>query len=283
MKLLKWSWLGVFALVFLVIACQKDAASPSETSAAKGGKTNVYDALTLTCAGNTLTSISLKVEAGNSGAPSGFTVQWMTKAQFDVAGWPTAEPDPITQSSFCKGSFSGNANASRYNLGSGDDVTIVFGSFLFDNGASTNCPDDLDCGTQYVFRAFAHGDNSKNRSAWSANETCATEDCDPTCTKFGFGYWKKDCELKITSSLTIGNPGIEYTPAQLCTILNTPAQGNGLLILGHQVIAAKLNGLNTETADNAIGTSNLLTDSQPANWQAQLIASLRVGNESCTQ
>jgi hypothetical protein len=37
MKLLKWSWLGVFALAFVLIACQKDVGSPSETSAAKKG------------------------------------------------------------------------------------------------------------------------------------------------------------------------------------------------------------------------------------------------------
>jgi hypothetical protein len=37
MKLLKWSWLGVFALAFVLIACQKDVGSPSEISAAKGG------------------------------------------------------------------------------------------------------------------------------------------------------------------------------------------------------------------------------------------------------
>jgi hypothetical protein len=41
------------------------------------------------------------------------------------------------------------------------------------------------------------------------------------------------------TSLTLGN--VSYTDLQLLSIFNTPAQGNGLLTLAHQLIAAKLN------------------------------------------
>jgi hypothetical protein len=41
------------------------------------------------------------------------------------------------------------------------------------------------------------------------------------------------------NDLTLGT--VNYTEAQLLQILNQPAQGNGLVIVAHQLIAAKLN------------------------------------------
>src|SRR5262249_30170986 len=44
-------------------------------------------------------TIHLDVTAGNSGAPNGFTVEWMTLAQFDALGdvWPEDPNDPTIQ------------------------------------------------------------------------------------------------------------------------------------------------------------------------------------------
>jgi hypothetical protein len=41
------------------------------------------------------------------------------------------------------------------------------------------------------------------------------------------------------TSLTVGT--VTYTDLELQAIFNTPAQGNGLISLAHQLIAAKLN------------------------------------------
>jgi len=41
------------------------------------------------------------------------------------------------------------------------------------------------------------------------------------------------------NDLTLGT--VNYTEAELLQILDQPAQGNGLVILAHQLIAAKLN------------------------------------------
>ena len=41
------------------------------------------------------------------------------------------------------------------------------------------------------------------------------------------------------SSLSLGT--VSYTQSQLLQILNQPAQGNGLVVVAHQLIAAKLN------------------------------------------
>lgn len=56
------------------------------------------------------------------------------------------------------------------------------------------------------------------------------------------GYWKNHAEVWTGQSLVLGtNPANVYTQAQLLSIFNKPVQGNGLISLSHQLIAAKLN------------------------------------------
>lgn len=214
---------------------------PSLAVAAKAK--SKMDAPTLLCGGSTQTSINLQVAAGASGLPAGFTIQWMTAEQFAAGGWSQLE-----LGIGCHASFSGNANLSRYNLGPGEVVTVNVGEFLFDNGASTGCPGPLTCGTQYVFRAFAHATNTLQRSEFTADFTCSTLPCasGDTCT-FTQGYWKthgpsptgNNTNEWPASSLTLGT--VTYTAVELQAIFDTPASGNGLIALAHQLIAAKLN------------------------------------------
>ncbi|MEN9723968.1 MAG: hypothetical protein RJB38_1954 [Pseudomonadota bacterium] len=75
------------------------------------------------------------------------------------------------------------------------------------------------------------------------------------------GYWgsspagqQRLIEL-VSGTMTLGNS--QYSAAQLDSILDLPTGGNALLILAHQLIAAKLNILN-----GASGTSVLTTISQ---------------------
>jgi hypothetical protein len=194
-------------------------------------------------------SISIKVTAGATGAPAGFSLQWMTAANYAANGnqWYLSDDTRL-----CKASFSGNANLSRYNLEPNESVTVNVGEFLFDNGASTNCDGALVCGTQYVFRVFAHANSTLNRSAFTGNLFCSTLACGTTgegCT-FTQGYWKthgpiptgNNTNMWKVDSLTLGT--VTYTDLQLQAILDTPAKGNGLIALAHQLIAAKLNVAN---------------------------------------
>src|SRR5215216_1738750 len=80
------------------------------------------------------------------------------------------------------------------------------------------------------------------------------------CT-YTLGYWKNHPEKWPVSSLTLGS--ITYTKDQLLQILNTPAQGNGLISLAHQLIAALLNiarGSNDNAVEDAIDDANALID-----------------------
>jgi len=55
----------------------------------------------------------------------------------------------------------------------------------------------------------------------------------------GQGFWKNHPEQWPVTELQLGN--VTYTQQQLLDILHQPVRGNGLLILAHQLIAAKLN------------------------------------------
>lgn len=231
----------------------------------EAGKKTKMDTPVISCAGSTQVSINIQVCAGATGAPAGFSIQWMTAADFashtepGLDGILGTEDDVTVYNSWyasddprlCKASFSGNANLSRYNLGPGECATVNVGEFLFDNGASTNCIDALVCGTEYVFRAFAHASSTLTRSDFTANLQCSTLDCghEEGCT-FTQGYWKTHGPIPTgnnsnewdVTQLTLG--AVTYTDLELQAIFNTPAGGNGLIALAHQLIAAKLNVAN---------------------------------------
>jgi hypothetical protein len=148
----------------------------------------------------------------------------------------------------CKASFSGNASLSRYNLSAGQCVTVDVGEFLFDNGASTNCAGALVCGTAYVFHVFGHATSTLNRSDFTANLTCSTLACfDVQGCTLTQGYWKTHGPIPTGTNsnewpvTTLDLGSVTYTDLQLQSIFDTPAGGNGLIALAHQLIAAKLN------------------------------------------
>jgi len=264
-----------------IFSCSKtelDNVTSTATSVQDGKSTptTMLDAPSIGCvpAKATGSSITLNVCAGASGAPAGFSVQWMLKSEYDAnGGWPVSSEVNTEASSFCKASFSGVPGASGYNLASKGCIEVTIGDVLYDQvGASSPCENvPLDCGQEYVFRAFAHNvPQGKAKSDLSATQTCSTLACsgEAGCT-LTQGYWKNHgpvgCvsgnntnEWKVTSLYLGAN---SYTDLQLCAILNTPAQGNGLLSLAHQLIAAKLNIANGANG-LAVATSIEAADSK---------------------
>ncbi len=233
---------------------------------------------TIACGDTTATEIEIIFTAGvPTGAPAGFSLQWMTLADWTANGqdWFLSS-DP----NLCKGSFSGNANGHFYNLPSGSGTTILIGDILFDNpGASSNCLDPLKCETEYIFRAFSHANRSLTRSEFTPNLissqphlVCKTKKCVGTeaCTRTQ-GYWKTHGPIPKGNNsnewppsaipMTLGTTE-SYSALELLQILETPAPGNGsckikgdpnangLLTLAHQLIAAELNVANG--ADNSL-------------------------------
>lgn len=128
---------------------------------------------------------TLGVCAGATGAPAGFSVQWITCDALaagpdgipgtpDDGTWPLSDSDDL-----CKASFSGNANESSWNLEPDACTSVVIGELNdADPGVSFNCNDPLVCETCYVYRAFAHANSTLRRSDFTANLECTTGACE---------------------------------------------------------------------------------------------------------
>jgi hypothetical protein len=61
----------------------------------------------------------------------------------------------------------------------------------------------------------------------------------PSVCVFLQGFWKNHPEAWPVTELQLGN--VTYNQQELLSILRQPVRGNGLVLLAHQLIAAKLN------------------------------------------
>jgi hypothetical protein len=185
------------------------AASLAATALAQDNKLGVP---VLSCFGSTNNTIIVQV-CGDAvtGAPAGFSVHWLTRAQYDLGpdGLPNTDDDGSFGSGTqnCGASFSGNANNSNWNLtgaaGANPCQKVVIGGLNdADPGVSFSCNDRLLCDTEYAFRAFAHaegGRGGKKRSEFSPTLFCKTAACEPT------GY--NDCDFETKSQGYYGGSG----------------------------------------------------------------------------
>jgi len=188
------------------------------------------------------TSVRMRVKAGASGADAGFTAQWMKKADFDAnGGWADAGSPTLRQADFSGAPvWTTEGNAGDYTLAPSQWMAIELGQLFDESGVVVEAGDneELAASTQYVVRVFARATGVLDASNPTADIVVGTGNPAQNCT-FTVGYWKNHPGAWPTTSLTLGT--VNYTAAELLSILNEPAGGNGLLILAHQLIAAKLN------------------------------------------
>jgi hypothetical protein len=237
-------------LLPLLLACALAVSSLPATVLAQGTQ---YDAITLSDVVVGHGKIRMTVTAGPSGAPEGFTLWWATEQDYEDYGayWPLTPADWFDYASFegtpTLNTFDGLYNSFR--LGANESIVIELGDLADETGVDANTTEEMVYGTPYVFCGYANGGGAAGRSpltlTFGAVTTGASQD---NCT-FTLGYWKthgagachngNNADAWPVSSLTLGT--VNYTKAQLCAILNQSPAGNGLVILAHQLIAAKLN------------------------------------------
>ncbi len=207
-------------------------------------------------------TVRLEVTAGPSGAPIGFEIQWMTKVDYDAnGGWPVDEYDPR----IIRCEFSGIPTwtvegAGSYTLGALESQMIEIGQLFDETGVAATYTAELEPFTDYVLRGYAPGSGGNEDSPWTETLSVRTGVRTANCT-FTQGFWKNHEELWPVVGLTLGT--VAYTAAELDAIFEEPAAGNGLLILAHQLIAAKLNienGADPTAASAAIAAADLLID-----------------------
>ena len=202
-------------------------------------------------ASNACSIVDLSVTAGASGAPNGFTVEWMTRSLFDqLGGWPADATDPNINSAIFLGTPTLNTvdGTKTFLLSPGQIAIVQLGDIFDETGVLSETPQELASGTEYVFRVKANGDPGSSTggssllpsSPYSATQSAITKahsdqlDCVHTQ-----GYWKNHPDAWPVSTVRRGS--IIYTKADLLLIFDEPAAGNGLISLAHQLIAAKLN------------------------------------------
>ncbi len=222
------------------------------------------------------TIIDVGVTAGESGAPNGFTVQWMLASSYDLlGGWPADPADPAIHSAIFIGAPTLNTvdGTRTFLLSPLQTANVQLGDLFDETGVtSTASPEELVSGTEYVYRVlangdaagFAGGDVAYGSSGYSSTGRCRTKPHDDLddCVH-SQGYWKEHASRWPVSTLRVGN--IIYTKTQLLAIMNQPAQGNGLVSLAHQLIAAKLNVLSGAVAPAAITTAIATADAMVGN------------------
>ena len=205
-------------------------------------------------------SVRIMVTAGASGAPAGFAVERMTRTDFDAFGGWTS---PLATSRVI-GSFEGRptfnieGTDTDYRLAAGMGMEVELGQLFDETGVSATDYEELNPGTGYVFRIRANDSSGGQPSPYTETMTVTSAGLAQNCT-FTQGYWKNHTEVWPVASLMLGT--VNYTAAQLLTILNQPAQGNKLTILAHQLIAAKLslaNGANPASISSTIAAADAL-------------------------
>jgi hypothetical protein len=236
----------VVALLLTVIATAAFAANVDTPAIATG--VNGHAKATLT------------ISAGPSGLPNGFTIWWMDQATFLANGgtWPAQETSEIGAAAFT-GAPTLNTFGGQYTtfqLGPNETIRIEIGDLFQETGVSGDTG-ELNYGSRYYFTAFGLDELGNKASDLTVTVNSSTTNS-TNCT-YTIGYWKNHTELWPVTNLTLGT--VNYTAAELLSILNQPVQGNGLVSLAHQLIGAKLNianGADPTAASAAIASADAM-------------------------
>jgi hypothetical protein len=231
MRFKRWLAVAALAVAPLAIATHTQAQTP-------------LDAPTLRVTAESQVSVALEVVAGPSGAPAGFVVEWMGAADFArLGGWPV---DPAAEPALVRSQFYGtptlNPSTGSFRLGPGGAVQVELGDLFDETGVTTTCDDELPSGDDLVLRARAVATTLQSGSAYSATLAAHTRPLTYGNCTHGQGFWRRHAAMWPVGQLTLG--ANTYSAAQVLSILKTPARGNGLVFLAHQLIAAQLNVAN---------------------------------------
>ena len=186
----------------------------------------------------------IEVTAGASGAPNGFTVNWMTRQEFQANGsvWPDIGYPTLNWAEFTGRPSLNTFDLYRsFKLEPYQTIRVELGDIECETGVNSNTRKEMKSDVDYVISAFAEGGSNDTRSDHSqeAEGQPTTQGLDCTYTQ---GYWKNHASAWPVGSLKLGT--VTYTKSQLLQILDDPTKGNGLVSLAKQLIAARLNVYN---------------------------------------
>jgi len=203
---------------------------------------------------------TIYITAGPSGAPNGFTIRWIDQSTFLGNGGSFPSEPSIDES---RASFTGaptlntfNGQVTTFSLEPNQTIRVEIGDLTCETGVSGSTA-ELATGVRYYYTAFANDESGNADSQLSTivtGQTTETQNCTYTV-----GYWKNHTEAWPIVGMTLGT--VNYTNAELLSILNSEVSGNGLISLAHQLIAANLNiaqGADPSAASAAIAAADAL-------------------------
>jgi len=205
---------------------------------------------------------TITITAGPSGLPNGFEVWWMDRSQFLANGGQWVDNTPGMGAASFTGEPTLNTFDGQYTtfkLAPNQSIVVEIGDLWQETGVE-GTTEELKYGENYYFTAFGLDENGNPASDLSATVSASTT-ANTNCT-YTQGYWKNHEEAWPVSSLTLGT--VSYTASELDDILGQSVQGNGLVSLAHQLIAALLNiagGADPTAAQDAIDDANALIGS----------------------
>lgn len=184
--------------------------------------------------------IDFDVQAGPSGAPNGFSIQWMKKGTYlSIGGFPNTLEDPAASSCDFTGtpSLNPDTRSTTFELAPNGVIQVQMGDLADESGlTSINDLPQLAPG-DYVFRVWANGDGTPG-SGSDLSEPVFASTTNPECTQ---GFWQNHPDNWPAGCLPMTIGTVAYTKAQLLAIYAEPVSGNGLISLAHQLTAVKLN------------------------------------------
>lgn len=223
--------------------------------AASGARADALDPPTVSYVSSGRGTIRLMVVPGPSGAPGGFTLEWIPAATLDALGdWPDPSDPRIQHGGFVgKPTLNTTDGTTQFRMTSVEDAGVQLGDMFDETGIATAATDELDENTSYVVRARANTYGGLSASDYSVTVVTSTSSgAGHDCT-YTQGFWKNHSSVWPVGSVKLGT--VTYNKTQLLSIFNRPAAGNGLISLVHQLIATKLNIANGASVPPAVATA----------------------------
>ena len=227
------------------------AKSPSINSV---GATTVsfsgFDVNTLTVNVNTLTTSSLGASFISAG-----------KIQLQILVDATGQPVPCGTAGATYVRFDGMGGGVSPDSAGQTSYSLDLNNLATSTGGVVK---NVHCGDNICIRAhYVTGGGSTKVDTHTSDGTPYQVVCALTCT-YTQGFWKNHYADSwpasvVSGGLTLGT--VSYTAAELESIFTTPPAGNGLVILAHQLIAAKLNianGANGSAVAAAIAAADAM-------------------------
>ena len=236
---------ALFLLAF-VAGCSGDGSSPaspsgvSSTSAAKSPTLASVGATTVGFSGFNASSLSVTIGTLTTAAVGQPYIS-QGKVQLQILVDSSLNPVPCGTVGATYVRFDGAAGGGMNpDVAGATALTVDLDNLNASTGGAVN---NVFCGASICIRAhYVTGGGPTKVDTHTSADTPYQVVC-PTCT-LGLGYWKNHYPSAwpasvVAGGLTIGT--VNYTAAELHSILWTAPQGNGLIILAHQLITAKLN------------------------------------------